>query len=616
MDEQKISDYALIGNSRSAALVGKNGSIDWCCLPEFDSPGIFSALLDSHKGGHFTIAPEGSFTSCQQYLLHTNVVETVFTCSEGKARLLDAFTAMTEEEKEHTLFPDHEILRIAEGVSGTVKLKLEYMPRTFYGQRVPLLKDYGKLGIHFVYREHVFVLLATLPPAQIKMADGGKAVAEFNIKAGERIIFSMSSSSQCPAVLPELRETGMERMQNTARFWKNWVARCTYEGPYTEQVKRSVLALKLLTHAPTGAIIAAPTSSLPESIGGGRNWDYRYCWLRDASFTTRVLVSLGYEDEVHAYMNWILHATQLTRPRLQVVYSVFGHTKLGEKILDWLAGYRQSRPVRTGNQANGQFQLDVYGEVLDAIYTYAALVKKFDRVTTKFIVGLGEVICKIWDQPDNGIWEIRSPGVHHTHSKVMAWAGLDRLVKLTEKYKWKNVPLQKFKDTASHILTKVEQSGYSNDLKSYTGELNGATLDASALTFPLVGYAASSSGRMASTTERIYESLSKNNLVYRYTQKDDGLKGKEGSFGICNFWLAENFARAGKLENAITVFEAMLKHASPAGLFSEEIDPESGELLGNYPQGFTHIGLINAAITIKEESNSTNSARDKTGTKS
>jgi GH15 family glucan-1,4-alpha-glucosidase len=598
-----LADYSLIGNSRSAALVSKYGSIDWCCLPEFHSSSIFAALLDKTKGGYFCISPAGEFACAQKYISDTNVLDTNFKTADGEVRLLDAFTAMTEQQKSESLFPDHEILRIVEGISGSVKMKLEYVPRVFYGKSPPRLKDRQKLGISFSSRENVYNLGSTLDPRQIRVsADQSSAHAEFSVNGGERVCFSLSYSDQGPAVLPELKVSGFRRLQQTILFWKNWIRKCTYAGDYGEQVRRSALALKLLEHAPSGAIIAAPTTSLPEKIGGERNWDYRYCWLRDASFTIRALVKLGFEEEAHAYMNWILHATRLTRPRLQVVYSVFGHAYLKENTLDWLSGYKNSRPVRIGNLADGQFQLDIYGEVLDAVYTYAPIVKQFDSNSKAFIIGLGKVICKVWEQPDNGIWEIRSSSVQHTHSKVLAWAGLDRLLKLCEKYQWTEAPIAKFRETAARIRNDIEQWGYNVHLGAYAREFNGSHLDASLLVLPLIEYCDAASPRMRSTVEKICERLLKNNLLYRYREVDDGVSGEEGSFGVCNFWLIENLVKSGKVDKGIEIFETMLKHASPTGLFSEEINPDTHELLGNYPQGFTHIGLINAALTIESAS--------------
>jgi GH15 family glucan-1,4-alpha-glucosidase len=598
----KLSDYALIGNCRSAALVGNNGAIEWCCLPEFHSPSIFAALLDREKGGAFSIAPAGTFRSAQSYLPDTNVVVTHFTTDSGEARLMDAFVALAEKDKTRSLFPDHEILRVVEGVYGTVTLRLEYAPTLYYGKETPRLKDHKKLGIHFSRKENTYVLLSTLPPGGIRILSDSphKAIAEFTIHPGERVLFSLGCSSQSPAILPELESTGWERMLQTIAFWQSWIAKCHYEGLYQQAVRRSALTLKLLAHAPSGAIIAAPTTSLPEEIGGERNWDYRYCWLRDASFTVRALVKLGFEEEAHAYMNWILHATQLSRPRLQVVYSVFGRARLKEERLSWLSGYEGSRPVRIGNGADAQFQLDVYGEVLDAVYSYAPLVEAFNHDSRKFILGLGDVICRQWDVPDNGIWEVRSSSVPHTHSKVMAWVGLDRLIKLCGMYGWQHAPIERYKQTARLIREQVEGSGYNKALQSYTRELNGDTLDASLLTLSLVDYCDATSPRMAGTIQAIRQQLTRNNLVYRYRSVNDGVSGGEGSFGICSFWFAENLARSGRLEEAKEVFEAVLQHAGPCGLLSEEIDPESGQLLGNYPQSFTHVGLINAALTFTE----------------
>ncbi|MFC5270253.1 glycoside hydrolase family 15 protein [Adhaeribacter terreus] len=597
----RLSDYALIGNCRAAALVSNSGSIDWCCLPEFDSPAILAALLDTERGGHFSIAPVAAFTCSQTYLPASNVVETRYKVADSEARLLDAFVAMTEEEKTRSLFPDHEILRVLEVTSGEIEFRMEYEPRLFYGKEAATLQDRKKLGIQVLWKEHIFNLLSTLDNGIINVAKTKEcATATFRLRAGERVIFSLSYSSQSPAVLPELKETALRRLQLTDEYWNNWLKQCKYKGLYEQMVKRSALTLKLLAHAPSGAIIAAPTTSLPEEAGGERNWDYRFCWLRDASFTTRVLVKLGFEEEAHAYMDWILHATRLTQPELQVVYSVFGHASLQETTLNWLTGFNNSKPVRIGNGAHDQFQLDVYGEVLDAVYEYAPLVKEFARDSRKFLLGLGEIICREWNQPDNGIWEVRSANTHHTHSKVMAWAGLDRLIKLAEKYQWKEAPLEKYREVSQQIRKAVEQYGYNGKIGAYTREFNGSTLDASSLVFPLVGYCPADSPQMRSTRQQIQEQLTNRNLVYRYKHVDDGLRGGEGAFGICNFWLVENLVMAGEIEEAQMVFEAVLKNASPAGLLAEEFEPETGEMLGNYPQGFTHIGLICAALTLNE----------------
>ncbi|HWJ26614.1 MAG TPA: glycoside hydrolase family 15 protein, partial [Flavisolibacter sp.] len=416
---------------------------------------------------------------------------------------------ISEEEKKLTLFPDHEILRVVQGVSGVVRIRMEFSPVVFYGRFPVQLKDHKKLGIHFSYKENSFVLLSS--SEEIKTSHN-KACVEFDLHERESIIFSFSCSSQSPAILPELTITGWQRINQTIAYWKNWIASCRYHGPYKEQVKRSVLVLKILSHAPSGAIIAAPTTSLPERIGGERNWDYRFCWLRDASFTIRALIQLGFDEEANAYMNWILHATRLTRPELKVLYSVYGISHLKEKKLSWLKGYKNSRPVRIGNGADNQFQLDVYGEVLDAVFSYASRINGFDRDSRRFIVGLGKVIYRLWNQPDNGIWEVRSSPAHHTHSKVMAWVGLDRLIQLSQKYGWKEVPVKKYEQIKQAIEMQVEQNGFSTELQAYSRELCGNTLDASSLVFPLVGYCNEASPKMISTINCIQERLSKNLL--------------------------------------------------------------------------------------------------------
>lgn len=599
VDVSRLRDYALIGDCRTAALISKRGSIDWCCFPEFHSPAIFSAILDKKRGGFFSIAPVQKFHSFQKYIDNTVVVETIFQTEDGEVKLNDAFVVMREDQKKLSLFPDHEVLRVVQCTAGTVQLKMDFEPTIFYGEKKARLINNKNLGIKFTWRENSFILQSTLDSEQIHV-DSTKAAAYFILEKGESVIFSLSCSSQSPAVIPDLKITACDRFIQTLDYWRNWINRCSYQGIYKEQVRRGALTLKLLAHAPSGAIIAAPTTSLPEAPGSGRNWDYRYCWLRDASFTVRVLVKLGYEEEVHAYMNWILHATKLTQPELQVLYSVYGQAKLKEKKINWMEGFRNSKPVRIGNGAHDQFQLDVYGEVLDAFYSYSKLIKKFDNESRKFMLGLGEIICKKWNEPDNGIWEVRSSPAHHTHSKVMAWVGLDRLTKLCKEYKWKKAPVEKFEEVKNAIRNKIESFGFNSELNSYTQVFSEDSLDASSLVFSLVDYCSADSKKMISTVRCILDKLAKNGFIYRYQNKDDGLAGREGAFGICNFWMVENLAKQGNTEDAIILFDKMLKCASDTGLFSEELDPESFELLGNYPQGFTHIGLINAAFSIDE----------------
>jgi GH15 family glucan-1,4-alpha-glucosidase len=595
----KLADYSLIGNAHTAALVSKYGSIDWCCLPDFDSEAIFASLLDETKGGQFSITPVNAFESTQQYITDTNVIQTRFKTEEGCVVLTDAFTAMTEEEKLRGLFPDQEVLRVLDCPEGEVKMEMIFHPRKFYGKDAMRLEMHGKLGIYCSTKGNVVYLHSSIPADLVKLnEDKSIATAIFKIKAGEKIIFSLSFSQQSPAIIAEVRETGWMRMQQTISFWKQWIGQCKYEGKYQKEVRRSALVLKLLTFAPSGAIVASPTSSLPEDPGGERNWDYRFCWLRDASFTVRALARLGFTEEIHAYMSWITHATRLTHPELQVVYSIYGNATLKEVVLPWLKGYQSSKPVRVGNAAHKQFQLDVYGEVLDAVCQYAPMVKGFDRATKKFVLGLGTVICKLWNKEDDGIWEIRSVPQHHTHSKVMAWTGLDRLISLCEEQGWNGAPMDKFRSTRDKLKKEIEEKGYNNEISSYTRAFGSKDTDGSLLVLPLTGYIPADHQRMLGTINFMKQSLSRNGLLYRYKNVDDGMQGGEGSFALCDFWLCENLALTGRTSEAIELFEQLLRYASPTGLLSEEIEPLTGELRGNYPQGFTHIELINAALVI------------------
>jgi GH15 family glucan-1,4-alpha-glucosidase len=594
-----ITDHLLIGNCRTAALVSKTGSITWCCIPEFHSPSIFAALLDNEKGGFFLIQPVHAFRCKHAYIPDTNVSRIVFENEEGSVSLTDCFVAMEENEKRAQLFADHEIIRIAEGISGAVKMRFVYFPRTYYGKYAARLKDQGKLGIQFSYKENVCIFQTSLPEAGISDSRD-KVEGMFVLNKGDRVIFSVSCSTQYPAVIPEIKLTAIKRLESTVRYWQTWIGKCKYEGPFKEWVRRSALTLKLLAHAPSGAIIAAPTTSLPEWTGGSRNWDYRFCWLRDASFTVRVLMRLGYYDEAHAYMNWILHATRLTQPALQVVYTVFGNARINEQICDWLPGYKKSAPVRIGNDAHSQFQLDVYGEVLDAVYAYSGIVGGFDRGAKKFIMGLGKTICKHWGEPDDGIWEMRSARRQHTHSKVMAWVGLDRLIKLCEKYHWDGADKERFEKTKALLQRSIEERGFNKQLNSYVSEFDGKHVDAALLTFSLVEYRNAKSPAMAGTIDRIRDQLGEQDFIYRYLHGNDGLQGREGAFLVASFWLIGNLARMGKTEEAIALFQRTIDAAPAHGLLSEEIEPGSKEWLGNYPQGFSHIGLIGAALAISE----------------
>ena len=593
-----INDYASIGDCRSAGLVSREGSLDWLCLPRFDSPSIFAAVLDAENGGRFLVRPVGEFRTQRRYLANTNVLETVFRAPTGACVLRDLMAVSSEEDKRAHLSPEHEVLRELEGLEGEVEVEVLYDPRPDYGQLRPLFEQRGAFGLWCEIDGEALVLRSELP---LELTDGGRSARGVaRIQSGERKCLSLTYSTEAPAVVPLLGEVARGRIERTVCWWQEWANRCIYEGPYRAAVVRSALALKLMTYAPSGALVAAPTTSLPEAIGGVRNWDYRYCWLRDASFTLRALFALGYREEAEAFLGWLLHATRLTWPELHVLYDVFGEAKLPERELGHLEGYADSRPVRIGNDAQDQLQLDVYGEVIDAAARFLERGGRFDRDTSRMLNGLGRTVCKRWREPDEGIWEERSGRFHHTHSKVLCWVALDRLVKIHEAGNHE-LSVDLFREERDAIREEIETRGYNERIASYTRTFDGEAMDASLLTLPLYGYAEGTHPRMRSTCARIHEKLARDGLVYRYEARtDDGLPPGEGAFGICNFWAVECVARGGNLGAATRAFERLLSYANDVGLFAEEVDPDTGAALGNFPQAFTHIGLINAALTLDE----------------
>jgi GH15 family glucan-1,4-alpha-glucosidase len=591
-----IRDYALIGDGRSAALVSRDGSLDWLSWPRFDSPSIFAALLDTERGGRFRVRPTGAFRCERRYLPDTNVLETVFHTSSGTVALRDLMPVASEEDKRAVLSPEHEVLREIEGRAGQVEVEVVYTPRPDYGRKDPHLTSRGAFGLWCEVTGGALALHSDLP-LQLT-PDGHGAHGATTISSGERKHLSLVYSTDAPGVIPLLQDAARNRVERSIRWWHEWASRGTYDGPYRDAVMRSALVLKLMTYAPSGAVVAAPTTSLPEEIGGVRNWDYRYCWLRDASLTLRALFDLGYAKEAEAYLSWILHATRLTWPELQVLYDVFGEAHLPESELPHLSGYANSRPVRVGNDAHGQLQLDVYGEVIDAVTCFVARGGRIDRDTARMLSGLGETVCRRWREPDEGIWEGRAGRFHHTHSKVLCWVALDRLITLHDSGRLR-INSDRFRAERDAIRTAIETRGYNPRLDSYTRLFDGDDLDASLLTLPLYGYHEGTHPRMRATCQRIHECLARDGLVYRY-QTDDGLPPGEGAFGICSFWAVECRAKGGDVEGATEAFARLLACANDVGLFGEEIDPETGAALGNFPQAFTHVGLINAALTLAE----------------
>jgi GH15 family glucan-1,4-alpha-glucosidase len=587
-----IDEYGLIGDTRTAALVSRDGSIEWLCLPTFDAPSILASILDVQHGGHFQIAPVDGFTAARRYLPDTNVLETSFTTETGTLVVRDAMTLPVGEGP----YPDHELLREIECVAGAVEVAIDFQPRPNYAAAPLRLEDRGALGIRWAGQQ---VTLALRADVRLDVArDGRGARGRARLDSGERRHVSLATDVEAPAVLPPLGDQARARMQATVDWWRSWATACTYRGRYRDAVMRSALVLKLMSFAPSGAIVAAPTTSLPEEIGGERNYDYRYCWLRDATFTTRALYSIGYRPLADAFLSWMLHATRLTHPELRVVYDVYGRTNLPERELAHLSGYQNSRPVRIGNAACHQFQLDVYGEVIDAAERYTARGGTLDGEQASMLTGFADTVCRRWEEADDGIWEPRARREHYVHSKVLCWVALDRIVRMHERRQLRT-DVQRFRHARDEIRRATERHGFNARLNSYVRTFDGEEVDGSLLTLPLVGYVEADNPRMVGTFKRVTSELANGPYYYRYRPgTEDGLTGSEGAFGICSFWAVEVRALAGDIVGAKAAFEELLACSNAVGLYAEEIDPATGAALGNFPQAFTHIGLINAALTL------------------
>jgi GH15 family glucan-1,4-alpha-glucosidase len=587
-----IDAYAIIGDTRSAALVCRDGSIDWLCWPRFDSPSIFAALLDDDRGGYFRIRPVVDCEVERRYLPDTVILETTFFTDSGSCVLRDLMPAASEAEQRRVFLAEREILREVEGLTGEVEIEIIYAPRPNYARRHPRLESRGAIGIWCGTDGEGFYLRSEVPLEVT--SDRLTATGSTTIRAGERIFLSLSFTQQAPATLPALGDAAQERIALTATWWQAWAARCQYEGPYRNAVVRSALTLKLLTFSPSGAIVAAPTTSLPEHIGDAKNWDYRFCWLRDASFTAHALYELGYEEEAKAFINWTLHTTRLRWPELRVLYDVYGRDPAPERELAHLEGYAGSAPVRVGNGAQGQLQLDGYGTVIDMALMYIERGGQLDADTARMLKDLGRTICERWREPDSGIWEQRGTRQPYTHSKFMAWFALDRLITLHERHGL-DIPVYAFVAERSAIRAEIEQRGFNLRLNTFTQTLDGNHLDAAVLVMPLYGFIDAGHLRMRATVDAIQEHLGSGPLLYRVLPNGVPV---EGPFGICAFWAVECRAKAGDLDIAQAQFEQLLGYANDVGLYAEEIDARSGAALGNFPQGFTHIGLINAALTL------------------
>jgi GH15 family glucan-1,4-alpha-glucosidase len=600
-----IADYAVIGDGRTAALIGRDGALEWWCLPRFDGAAMFAAILDRDRGGRFAVGPTRRGRATRRYLPGTNVLETTFEVDGGRARLTDFMPALAERDKRAELGPEREILRLVECEAGEVEIEVACDPRPDYGLREPRPDDRGPLGVFWANGREALVLRSEIPLAGAAAADGAPARpspagvrAVETLRAGDRRWVSLSYTDGDPAVLAVLGDVARRKLERTVGWWRGWSSRCSYEGPFADAVERSALTIKLLAFAPSGAIVAALTTSLPEAIGGVRNWDYRYCWLRDASLTVQALMDLGYSDEATAFLAWILHSTRLGWTDPHILYDLYGRKPPRERTLDHLEGYAGSRPVRVGNAARNQLQLDIYGEVADAVAEYMRRGGRIDRATRRMLARLGERVCELWREPDESIWEIRAGRRHHTYSRVMCWVALDRLIALHEAGHIDG-DVERFRAERAAIRDEVEARGWNDEIQSYVAVLDGDEVDASLLLLDRYHYADSHDPRVRATCARVHERLGAGPLLYRYLG-DDGLPPGEGAFGIASFWGVGCRARQGDLDAAAEMFEAILGYANDVGLFAEEIDPGTGAHLGNFPQGFTHVGLIDAALTIAE----------------
>ncbi len=592
----KIQDYAVIGDGRSAALVSRDGSLDWLCWPRFDSPSLFGGLLDRRSGGAWSIRPTDPSQVERFYIQGTTVLQTRFHSPTGAILLTDFMPVASEEQKGRLLWPEHELVRRVECEQGEVEVEVRFDPRPDYGRARTVLRDAGSLGLRIDMGSCLVTLRSDIPLAPIT---GGGMSSRVRLGAGQAVAFSLTYTTEGPAVLPPLGDLITQKLALTVDWWQRWSGRARYDGPYRDQVLRSALTLKLLSYAPSGAIVAAPTTSLPERLGGDLNWDYRFCWLRDAAFTVRALFGLGYTEDAEAFVGWLLHATRLSRPELRVLYAVYGERGPEETELPHLRGYAGSHPVRIGNATRDQLQLDVYGEVIEAVTHFCQQGGELDRETQKMLRHFGEYICRHWQEPDNGIWEPRYQRRHFTHSRLLCWVALDRLVQLQSRGQLRGVPVEKFAENRARIRREIEERGWNPKLESYTQALGGDSLDATALLLAFHEFDEASSWRMRQTYRRIQERLGAGpGLLYRYEQS---LGSGEGAFAMCCFWVAEFLARGGgSLHAAHEAFTRSLAYANDLGLFAEEIDPQTADALGNFPQAFTHVGLINAALALAE----------------
>jgi GH15 family glucan-1,4-alpha-glucosidase len=581
----RIEDYALIGDLEAAALVGKDGSVDWLCWPRFDSDACFAALLGNPENGRWLIAPSIPIKRTQQqYRDDTLILETEFETSDGSVTLIDFMPRRAKHS---------DLVRIVRGNRGRVPMRMEFTLRFDYGKSIPWVTRLKSGSLRAIAGPNMTVLRTPAEPR----GEGMKTVSEFIVKKGDTIPFVLTYNESNRGVPRAI--DAEKALEQTGKAWREWIRFCKYRGPWEKAVRRSLITLKALTYWPTGGIVAAATTSLPEWLGGKRNWDYRFCWLRDASFTLQALIMAGFQEEASAWREWLLRAVAGSPQQLQIMYGVGGERDLSEREVHWLSGYKNSRPVRIGNAASEQRQLDVYGEVMSALYNAHCGGLRETHAEEDLEIALLGHLEKIWHKPDDGIWEMRGPRRQFTHSKVMAWLAFDRAIKISEQFDC-DCPVDRWRAVREEIHEDVCRNGYNADIGSFVQYYGSKELDASLLMIAKVGFLPATDPRVKGTVHAIERHLMVNGFVRRYQTEtvEDGLPPGEGVFLACSFWLADNYALMGKRQKAKRLFEKLLKLRNEVGLLSEEYDPKAKRHLGNFPQAFSHIALINTAFEL------------------
>jgi len=581
----KIEDYALLGDLHTAALVSTAGSIDWLCLPRFDSPAVFAALLDNEEAGHWTLAPPAaSQCTTRRYAGNTLVLETDWVTAGGTVRVIDFMPPRAGTPH---------LVRIAVGLDGQVAMRSALRLRFDYGRVVPWVRRLGS-QVHAIAGPNLVRLMSAVPLRVEQWA----TLTDFTVRKGERVPFVMSWA---PSHEPEMPYLDPEQaLAATTDFWADWSSHADYQsGPYNDAVDRSVITLKALTYQPTGGIVAAATTSLPEELGGVRNWDYRYCWLRDATYALQALLAAGFRREAGAWRDWLLRAIAGQPETLQILYSIDGERRLPEIELPWLAGYEASSPVRTGNAASGQLQLDVWGETLDALFLARQAGLAADPDAWALQVALMNYLESAWGEPDNGLWEVRGDRQHFTHSKVMAWVAADRMARSVHTHGLPG-PVLRWEQLRDQIHHDIVTHAFDAERNTFTQAYGSSALDASLLLIPRLGFLPAADPRVLGTIAAVRRDLSEGGLIKRYqtTETDDGVKGTEGLFIACSFWLVDALGAAGQWQDAVGLFERLLRLRNDVGLLSEEWDPAAQRQLGNTPQAFSHFGLVVSALQL------------------